>query len=220
MILRLALLSLMALSTARAAEVAEVRAVQQALRDRKLFFGDVDGVPGRAFRDAVREFQAAAGLDATGTLNAETMAVLGVKAILDAKERERQEVYKCLQRYLECREKGTLEQEMGWYAGMVEYFEDGLVDARFVRDARRAERDRWPERKLVLLNRIASPLDAARSGWLVTCRYRLSVKSGEETPAAIVADEEIVLERRESGWRIVAIRAAQAGRDRESSQAK
>jgi hypothetical protein len=55
-----------------------VRSVQQALNDRGYSAGSVDGQWGPATEDAVRRFQQASGLPATGELERSTLAALGV----------------------------------------------------------------------------------------------------------------------------------------------
>jgi peptidoglycan hydrolase-like protein with peptidoglycan-binding domain len=57
-----------------------VRGIQQALKDKGHDPGPVDGVMGRRTADAIKSFQTASNLKATGTLNAETADKLGVQA--------------------------------------------------------------------------------------------------------------------------------------------
>jgi peptidoglycan hydrolase-like protein with peptidoglycan-binding domain len=58
---------------------ATVRDVQRMLADRGLYTGPIDGVIGPATRSALAAFQRSANLDATGRLNAQTLAALGVQ---------------------------------------------------------------------------------------------------------------------------------------------
>jgi murein L,D-transpeptidase YcbB/YkuD len=55
-----------------------IRNVQQALNSRGFNVGPIDGQYGAATQDAVRRFQAANGLPATGELNRSTLSALGV----------------------------------------------------------------------------------------------------------------------------------------------
>ena len=55
-----------------------VRSAQQALNDQGYNAGTVDGVMGRHTEAAIRKFQSAKGLQATGKLDAATVAALGV----------------------------------------------------------------------------------------------------------------------------------------------
>jgi peptidoglycan hydrolase-like protein with peptidoglycan-binding domain len=58
----------------------QVKAAQQALKDKGHDPGPVDGVMGPKTRDAVKEFQKAQGIQETGRLDAETMSKLGMQA--------------------------------------------------------------------------------------------------------------------------------------------
>lgn len=58
----------------------QVKAVQQALKDKGHDVGDVDGRMGPKTQAALRDFQQKEGLKATGRGDAETMAKLGVEA--------------------------------------------------------------------------------------------------------------------------------------------
>jgi peptidoglycan hydrolase-like protein with peptidoglycan-binding domain len=58
----------------------QVKAVQQALKDKGQDPGDVDGRMGPKTQAALRDFQQKEGLKATGRADAETMAKLGVEA--------------------------------------------------------------------------------------------------------------------------------------------
>jgi peptidoglycan hydrolase-like protein with peptidoglycan-binding domain len=58
----------------------QVKAVQQALKDKGHDPGDVDGVMGPKTQAALRDFQKKEGLKETGRLDTETMAKLGVEA--------------------------------------------------------------------------------------------------------------------------------------------
>jgi peptidoglycan hydrolase-like protein with peptidoglycan-binding domain len=57
-----------------------VRAAQQALKDKGMDPGTVDGMMGPKTQAALREYQKKEGLKETGRLDAETMAKLGVEA--------------------------------------------------------------------------------------------------------------------------------------------
>jgi len=57
-----------------------VKAAQQALKDKGHDPGPVDGVMGPKTQAAVKDFQSREGLSATGQLDAETMSKLGVQA--------------------------------------------------------------------------------------------------------------------------------------------
>lgn len=56
----------------------EVKAIQQALKDRGLFSGEVTGYYGEQTRQAVVKFQKQQGISQTGTAGAQTLKVLGI----------------------------------------------------------------------------------------------------------------------------------------------
>jgi len=58
----------------------QVKAVQQALKDQGHDPGDIDGVMGPKTQAALRDYQQKQGLKASGRLDAETTAKLGVDA--------------------------------------------------------------------------------------------------------------------------------------------
>ncbi|MGH7828476.1 MAG: peptidoglycan-binding domain-containing protein [Candidatus Binatia bacterium] len=58
----------------------EIKEVQQALKEKGHDPGEIDGVMSSQTQQAIRAFQQKNGLQATGTLNAETAAALGVSS--------------------------------------------------------------------------------------------------------------------------------------------
>src|SRR5262245_27044957 len=56
-----------------------IKAVQQALKDKGYDPGPVDGVVGSRTKEAIKSFQTASNIRATGTINAETAEKLGVQ---------------------------------------------------------------------------------------------------------------------------------------------
>lgn len=57
----------------------QVRQIQQQLQSRGYDVGPVDGIMGEQTKSALREFQQAQGMRATGTPNKETLSALGVQ---------------------------------------------------------------------------------------------------------------------------------------------
>jgi membrane-bound lytic murein transglycosylase B len=57
-----------------------VRQVQHALNQRGYRAGPVDGLMGQATQTALMQFQRAENLEATGALNQQTLAALGIRA--------------------------------------------------------------------------------------------------------------------------------------------
>lgn len=64
-----------------------VRKVQQALKEAGHDPGKADGIWGPETQEAVRDFQQAQGLEATGDLNEETLAALGLGTLPEEKAR-------------------------------------------------------------------------------------------------------------------------------------
>lgn len=64
---------------APASNQSEVRSVQESLKDKGYYQGNVDGVLGPQTRSALREYQKAESLPETGRLDSQTAAKLGVK---------------------------------------------------------------------------------------------------------------------------------------------
>lgn len=57
-----------------------VRQAQQALKDKGYDPGPIDGVMGARTKEAIKSFQSASNIQATGTLDAETSAQLGIRS--------------------------------------------------------------------------------------------------------------------------------------------
>jgi hypothetical protein len=66
--------------TAKRGMMANVKDVQQALKDKGYDPGPVDGAMGARTKDAIKSFQSASNLQPTGTINAETAEKLGVQS--------------------------------------------------------------------------------------------------------------------------------------------
>jgi peptidoglycan hydrolase-like protein with peptidoglycan-binding domain len=69
---------------ARAGGAEQVKAVQQALKDKGMDPGEVDGMMGPKTQSALREYQKKEGLKESGRLDTETMAKLGVAKTSDS----------------------------------------------------------------------------------------------------------------------------------------
>ena len=65
---------------AKAGNAEQVRAIQQALKDKGHDPGEIDGKMGPKTQAALKDFQSKEGLKATGRMDAETMTKLGVEA--------------------------------------------------------------------------------------------------------------------------------------------
>jgi peptidoglycan hydrolase-like protein with peptidoglycan-binding domain len=64
----------------------QLKKAQQALKDKGLYEGEVDGVMGPKTREALREFQKNENIQQTGRLDRETMSKLGLQASTGASD--------------------------------------------------------------------------------------------------------------------------------------
>lgn len=64
--------------TSAMASQGQIRAVQEKLKSAGLYQGKVDGIDGKATRQALAQFQAQNGLDKTGKLDQQTLAKLNL----------------------------------------------------------------------------------------------------------------------------------------------
>lgn len=67
-------------STGMRGNTGNIRAVQQALKDKGYDPGPVDGVVGSRTKEAIKSFQTASNIRPSGSLNAETVEKLGVQS--------------------------------------------------------------------------------------------------------------------------------------------
>jgi peptidoglycan hydrolase-like protein with peptidoglycan-binding domain len=67
-------------NTGKRGTMEKVKEVQQALKDKGYDPGPVDGAMGARTKDAIKSFQSASNLQATGTINTETAEKLGVQS--------------------------------------------------------------------------------------------------------------------------------------------
>ncbi len=56
----------------------QIQAAQQTLKDEGIYFGEVDGQPGKETESAIRRYQIRHGLDVTGQINTETRTAMGM----------------------------------------------------------------------------------------------------------------------------------------------
>ncbi len=188
-----------------------LRQAQEELRRRKLYFGEIDGAANRGTAEALRQFQELRGFERTGRLDDETRRALGFatpgagegNATLAPGLTERS--FLLLQCLLRCYEAGDLDGELRFYADDVRYFEDGIVHRDFIRAARQRELRRWPQRRVVLLNRIASPAPGAPEEIILTVRYRLEVSDGGTRLRPRTEDATFVLRETRGELKIVAV---------------
>ena len=157
------------------------RSVQEALRSRKLYYGEVDGVQGAETTEAVRRFQEKRGFDPTGALDETTLRALGVlpHAGLEAPGSERVEQSRdFVDRYLHACQSGSLAAELTFYAERVDYMAEGVQRKADLKGALAQYRESWPERHFELMHCVASPSPSDPDEMIATFRYKFDVRGG------------------------------------------
>jgi hypothetical protein len=183
--------------------------VQRELRARKLYFGAIDGRASDDIASALRKFQRLKGLDATGNLDDGTIRALGLQPAERALRGDAAVLDTCANlvlHYLQARQSGDWNREAAFYEEQVDYLEDGLVDREFIRDTPERDSRRWPVRKTILLNRIASLVPNHPGEVLVTARIRSEMSGGSGPKRIRTEDLTFLLRSKGSEWRIAAIK--------------
>ena len=155
------------------------RVVQEALRTRKFYYGDVDGRQGPETTEAIRRFQEKKGFDPTGTADETTLRALGLlpHASLNASGSER--VEQCrdfIDRYLHACQAGDLAAELAFYADRVDYMDEGAERKAVLQVELASYRQNWPERRFKLVHCVASPNPSNRDETIATFRYQFDVR--------------------------------------------
>jgi hypothetical protein len=185
-----------------------IRAVQEALRTRQFYYGEVNGVPSPETAEALRRFQEKKGFDPTGLPDEATMRALGLlpHAGPDAPAAERIEQSRdFIDRYLHACQSGDLAAELAFYADRVDYLADGPEPKAALRTELAAYRRNWPERTLTLLHCVASPSPAKIDEMIATFRYRFDVRGGGHEREG-VEDLNVVIRSFGGTLKIVSIR--------------
>ena len=190
----------------------EIERVQRELRARKLYFGPLDGRMSSDTGTALRRFQRAKGLEAHGEANLATLRALGISAgeKEDAVAREMARCCDVVARYLQARERGEWSAEEAFYEKSVRYFGEGPTDREKIRELHEREYRRWPQRRYVLLNRLASPISEGGNEALVTARIRTDVSKSAGARESRTEDVCFRLRRIGSEWRIGAMQVLDA----------
>ncbi len=141
------------------------RAAQEALRTRKLYYGDVDGMQGSETTEAIRRFQEKKGFDPTGTLDETTLRALGLppRAGLDVAGSNLVEQSRdFINRYLHACQSGSLAAELAFYADRVDYMAEGVERKAGIETELASYRESWPDRHFELnpLRRLPQPLES------------------------------------------------------------
>lgn len=185
-----------------------IESAQSELRARKLYHGSVDGKMNTGFQKALREFQGWRGFEESGELTHETLEALGIRESrpADPESGLRESLYRFLEEHLREMERGDVDAVLAHCAGSVDFFSDGIVDSAFIRRTFEAQCRRWPYRRYVLLNRIASPDPEVAQRWHLTFRYRSTVRDDKSEATSVTEDNTFLVERRGDHWEIISMK--------------
>ncbi|HWM24057.1 MAG TPA: peptidoglycan-binding domain-containing protein [Chthoniobacterales bacterium] len=165
-----------------------IRQVQEELRKRNLYFGDIDGQSTEELTGALKRYQKRKGFEVTGTICADTAASLRIQSTIASTDKDPSEwedlplepeppaepppaeppplspvvsqdrVNQFVETYLRNGESNDICHQIWFYAFPVQYFEYGPQNRDFVRRDIKYHVKDWPERKYTL---IAPPSFAA-----------------------------------------------------------
>lgn len=165
-----------------------IRQVQEELRKRNLYFGDIDGRSTEELTGALKRYQKRKGFAVTGTICADTAASLRIQSTIASTDKDPSEwedlpldpeppaeappaeppppapvlsqdrVNQFVETYLRNGESNDICHQVWFYAFPVQYFEYGPQNRDFVRRDIKYHVKDWPERKYRL---IAPPSFAA-----------------------------------------------------------
>jgi peptidoglycan hydrolase-like protein with peptidoglycan-binding domain len=117
-------------------------------------------------------------------------------------------IFAFIQRYLQAGQTNDPAAELHFYGEHVDYFDDGLVDRRFIeRDVRRFER-RWPDRQFAL----AGPVEVTPApngdpaAISVRFRYRFTEKGGHMSAAGQAETEYVLAGHRPEDLQIISMK--------------
>ena len=169
-------LSVALLATTSAVQADETtRHVQEELRKRNLYFGDIDGQSTPELIGALKRYQKRKGFEVTGAVDGDTAASLHVQSTVAFTEKSSPDevdlpivpeppaeapapsqnispdrVNKFVEAYLRDAETNAIYLQAWFYAFPVQYFQHGLVGLDFVKQDIRYHVKDWPERKYKL----------------------------------------------------------------------
>lgn len=153
-----------------------IRQVQEELRKRNLYFGDIDGQRSDELTGALERYQKRKGFAVTGTICADTAASLRIQTTIASTDKDPSEwedlpidpeppaepppsspvisqdrVNQFVETYLRNGESNDICLQVWFYAFPVHYFDYGSKDKKFVRQDIKYHVKDWPERKYTLL---------------------------------------------------------------------
>jgi peptidoglycan hydrolase-like protein with peptidoglycan-binding domain len=152
------------------------RQVQEELRKRNLYFGDIDGQTTEELTGALKRYQKRKGFEVTGTICADTAASLRIQSTIASTDKSPSEwedlpidpeppaeppppssivsqerVNQFVETYLRNGETNDICLQVWFYAFPVQYFEYGSQDKKSVRKDIGYHVKDWPERKYTLI---------------------------------------------------------------------
>jgi len=153
-----------------------IRQVQEELRKRNLYFGDLDGQSTDELTGALKRYQKRKGFEVSGTICADTAASLRIQSTIASNDKEppdwedlpidpeppaepppaspvisQDRVNQFVETYLRNGESNDIGLQVWFYAFPVHYFEYGAKDKEFVRKDIKYHVKDWPERKYTLV---------------------------------------------------------------------
>ncbi len=170
--------------------------VQRELRSRRYFFGPVDGRESPETSAALREFQKAKALDASGRVDEETLRALGLAPAQpqSPESRAHQLGRDWIARYWHACESGEWANEEPFYADRLRYYAEGVVTLTELREQRKRYFAAWPRRRHLPQLSFATWVDGERELWITNrVRHEIADKSGRR----IVRTEELLFKLRE-----------------------
>ena len=185
---------------------------QRELRARKFYFGEIHGKATKETSAAVRKFQEARGIDNSGNLDDETLRALGLPVIATDREAAITLGQCCsfVQRYYQAWEGGDWKSEGAFFADNVFYYDDREVSRDALGKIRAKENANWPQRKAVLLQRIATRMKSRGDLPLVQVTARVRTEVTLPSNEVKVSAEDVIywLEKKgDAEWRIFAVKA-------------
>jgi hypothetical protein len=191
------------------ADDSQYRRVEEELRRRKLYFGNIDGEANPEVTESIRRFQESKGFYPSGRIDDETLRALGLlpPATLRSPGSTRvQQSRDFVESYLRASERND-DGTARYYADRVDYFDDGLCERSELLARERERRKQWPDRKFSLVRFVASPHGSDSEAIIVTYRYRYVVRN-EQREITGTEDNTVILRAAGPELRIAAMKAA------------
>ena len=210
------------------------RRVQEELRKRRLYNGDIDGQQSPEFGVALKRYQDRKGFPASGVPDAQTLRSLGIAepaaevpilpsdvappatenpaptqmsiaGDINVRPPSREELHDFARRYFAASETDTVSDELALCAPRVDYFHHGIVPKTYVRDQLLSYIEEWPQRRYTMDDHIT--LTKRGDNTAVTALVHIELAHpGQNRKAGGKVSHTIVLARQpDSDFEIVGI---------------